>query len=97
MEGFGLPILEAMSHATPVVASSATATAEVVEDAGLLADPEPPDSIAQSINKILNNSELALELGEKGLVRAEKFTWKETALMTAEIYVDACYTHLNEL
>ena len=86
MEGFGLPIAEAMSHGTPVVTSSTTATSEVAGDAALLIDPKSADVIAESIKEILNNTELAEELSKKGLDRAKKMTWENTALVTAGIY-----------
>ena len=86
MEGFGLPIAEAMSHGTPVVTSSTTATSEVAGDAALLIDPKSADAIAESIKKILGKPETAKELGEKGLERAKKMTWEDTALATADIY-----------
>jgi len=86
LEGFGLPIAEAMSHGTPVVTSSTTATSEVAGDAALLIDPKSADAIAESIKKILSKSEIAKELGEKGLERAKKMTWKDTALATADVY-----------
>jgi len=86
MEGFGLPVAEAMSHGTPVVTSSTTATAEVAGDSTLLIDPKSAEDIADSITKILNKPELAEELSEKGLERVKKMTWEDTALATADIY-----------
>ena len=86
MEGFGLPVLEAMSHKTPVVTSSSTATAEVVQDTGLTVDPRSPEAIAEAITKLLDDSELAEGLAMKASLRAEKFTWQNTALKTVEIY-----------
>ena len=86
MEGFGLPIVEAMSHGTPVVTSSTTATSEVAGEAALLIDPKSADAIAESIKEILGKPEIAKELSEKGLERAKKMTWENTASATADIY-----------
>ena len=65
MEGFGLPVLEAMSPETPVVTSSSTATAEVVQDTGLTVDPRSPEAIAEAITKLLDDSDLAEGLATK--------------------------------
>ena len=86
MEGFGLPVGEAMSHGTPIVTSSTTATAEVAGDAALLIDPKSAGDIAEAITEILNKPELAEQLSKNGLERAKKMTWKDTALATADIY-----------
>ena len=91
MEGFGLPVAEAMSHGTPVVTSSTTATAEVAGDSTLLIDPKSADAISEAIREIFNKPELAKELSEKGLERAKKMTWKDTALATADIYREVVY------
>jgi len=86
MEGYGLPVLEAMSHGTPVVTSSTTATAEVVHDTGLLIDPRSPDEITKAIKKLLEAPKSASELAKKALLRSKKFTWQNTALKTVKIY-----------
>ena len=91
MEGFGLPVGEAMSHGTPIVTSSTTATAEVAGDAALLTDPKSSDAIAEAITEILNKPELAEQLSKNGLERAKKMTWKDTALATADIYREVVY------
>ena len=91
MEGFGFPVAEAMSHGTPVVTSSTTATAEVAGDSALLIDPKSADAIAEAITEILHKSELSEELSEKGLERAKKMTWEDTALATADIYREVVY------
>ncbi|WP_263118988.1 glycosyltransferase family 1 protein [Cellulomonas sp. RIT-PI-Y] len=48
-EGFGMPVLEAMAHGTPVVTSAGTSMAEFTEGAGLLVDPRDPDALADAI------------------------------------------------
>jgi glycosyltransferase involved in cell wall biosynthesis len=78
-EGFGLPVLEAMTMGTPVVTSRASALPEVAGDAAVLVDPESVDSIAEGIGRLLSDDALAGELREKGRTRAAEFTWTETA------------------
>jgi glycosyltransferase involved in cell wall biosynthesis len=85
-EGFGLPPLEAMACACPVAASHAGAIPEVCADAAVLFDPEDVESIAAGI---LEANERADELGEKGIARAEQFTWEETARQHEAVYLEA--------
>jgi len=85
-EGFGLPPLEAMACGTPVVVSNAASLPEVVGDAGLLVDPHEPESIAEAVGQVLQDPELAEELRQKGLKRAQQFTWKRTAEETLAVY-----------
>jgi glycosyltransferase involved in cell wall biosynthesis len=87
-EGFGLPILEAMSCGCPVVASKGGSLAEVVGEAGKYVDPEDVDSIANGISEVFGSEGLQQELSQKGLVQSEKFTWKRTADETMEVYED---------
>ena len=86
LEGFGLPVIEAMSHGTPVVTSATTATAEVVGEAGLLVDPQKAEEIAKAILKILENRDLSQELSESGRQRSKKFSWENSAELTVEAY-----------
>lgn len=78
-EGFGIPPLEAMQCACPVIASDKASLPEVVEDAALLVDPENEKSIAAAMEKILKDHNLAKELSEAGLKQARKFSWKKSA------------------
>jgi glycosyltransferase involved in cell wall biosynthesis len=78
-EGFGLPVLEAMACGAPVVCSSSTALPEVAGDAALLVDPMDVDSIAAGLTQMLENRDLRVSLRERGLARAEKFSWNDTA------------------
>ena len=86
LEGFGLPVIEAMSHGTPVVTSATTATAEVVAESGLLVDPQEAEEIAEAILKILENQDLSKELSERGRERSKKFSWENSAELTVEAY-----------
>ena len=81
-EGFGLPVLEAMACGAPVVCSSTTSLPEVAGDEALLVDPANVDSIAAGLTQMLENRELRVSLRERGLARAKKFSWDETANRT---------------
>ena len=65
-EGFGLPVLEAMAQATPVVTSAGTATAEVAGDAGILVDPRDPDALAEALDALLADPDGRARRGEAG-------------------------------
>lgn len=85
-EGFGLPVLEAMACGTPVVTSNSSSLPEVVGDAALLVDPKDAEGLAQAIEKVLSGSALQQELVQKGLRRAEMFSWEKTARETLKVY-----------
>jgi glycosyltransferase involved in cell wall biosynthesis len=85
-EGFGLPVLEAMSCGAPVVTSSTTALPEVTGDAALLVDPLDVKSIAQGICSILSSAELRRTLREKGIQQASGFTWTRAAKETLSLF-----------
>ena len=88
-EGFGLPVLEAMVQGTPVVTSAVTSTAEVAGDAGLLVDPLDEQAIADALDRVLDDPELAKALGHAGQQRAATFTWERTAELTMAAYREA--------
>ncbi len=77
-EGFGIPLVEAMSCGTPVITSNITSMPEVVEDAGFLVDPFSVDDIAKAMITISLNENLRKELIEKSLIQAKKFSWQKT-------------------
>ena len=87
-EGFGLPILEAMSVGTPVVTSDCGAMAEVAGNAAHLVDPTDPTAIADGIGNVLEDTEYQRTLGQRGRDRASEFTWSQTAYQTAKLYRD---------
>ena len=85
-EGFGLPVLEAMIRGVPVACSNATSLPEVAGEAALYFDPEDVDAIAVSIQRLLEDDELADRLRTAGLERAKRFSWDETARRTLACY-----------
>ncbi len=84
-EGFGLPPLEAMACGTPVVTSDGSSLKEVVGNAAVLVDPEDVDSIAEGIERIVDNEVLRTGLSAAGLARARELTWDRTASLTREV------------
>jgi len=85
-EGFGLPVLEAMSCGVPVIASQYTSLPEIVEQAGILTDPLNPSILYSDIQRVLQDLELQKELSLRGKAQVKKFNWNNTAKLTADIY-----------
>jgi glycosyltransferase involved in cell wall biosynthesis len=86
IEGFGLPVLEAMACGTPVVCSRAASLPEVAGGAALYFDPTSAEELAEKIEKLLNSRELQESLRAKGLERAKQFTWEESTRKHVELY-----------
>ena len=85
-EGFGLPVLEAMSLAVPVVTSRVGGLPEVGGDAVDYADPRDPASIAAAMERVLADFAHAEMMREAGAARAARFTWERTAALTLDAY-----------
>jgi glycosyltransferase involved in cell wall biosynthesis len=83
LEGFGIPVLEAMLCGTPVVTSERSAMEEVAGGAAELVDPREVESIAAGIERALARRD---ELRAAGLVRAQAFTWESSADATVQAY-----------
>jgi len=88
-EGFGMPVLEAMSRGVPVIASSNTALPEVVDGAGVLVDPDDVEGWAEAITTVLADPARRAELVALGHRRAEEFSWARSAGALADAYRQA--------
>jgi alpha-1,3-rhamnosyl/mannosyltransferase len=78
-EGFGAPVLEAMSRGCPVVAANVTALPEVVGDNGLLVSPDNADEWCETMCRLVEDDELRAQLAKRGPDRAREFTWARSA------------------
>lgn len=85
-EGFGLPVLDAMTCGTPVVTSKVSSLPEVAGDAAILVDPYDVRDIAEAVERVLTNPQLQAEMREKGFRQARKFTWDRVAQATIQAY-----------
>ena len=85
-EGFGLPILEAMSCGCPVITSKTSSMPEVSGDAAILIDPYEENEMSNAMYEVLTNDELRRSLIRKGFKRYKKFSWEKTAEKTLEIF-----------
>ncbi|MGK7930286.1 MAG: glycosyltransferase family 4 protein [Microcystaceae cyanobacterium] len=86
-EGFGLPILEAMTLGTPVITSNVSSLPEVAGDAAILVNPNKMLDLADAILEVINNSSLRDQLIDKGKKRSQHFSWQQTAQKTLEAYL----------
>jgi alpha-1,3-rhamnosyl/mannosyltransferase len=85
-EGFGLPVAEAMAAGLPVVCSRGSALEEIAGRAATLVDPLNTKSIADGIERVLDDPTLAKEQRRKGIEESRKFDWEVTAAKTLEFY-----------
>ncbi|MCU0644036.1 MAG: glycosyltransferase family 4 protein [bacterium] len=85
-EGFGIPILEAMSCGTPVITSNISSLPEVAADAALCINPVSSSAIAEAMERLVLQPELKADLITKGLKRAKMYSWERTAEQTLAVY-----------
>jgi glycosyltransferase involved in cell wall biosynthesis len=88
-EGFGLPVLAAMSAGVPVIAARRGALPEVVGAGGTLVDPEDPHALATALERLVLDDDWAAAQGRAGLERARAFSWPAAAAVLHDAYQDA--------
>ena len=79
LEGFGIPILEAMQCGTPVITSNRTSMPEVAGNAAILVNPFDLDDICNAMKTIFLDSTLQHTLSQNGLIQSKKFSWEKTS------------------
>jgi len=87
-EGFGLPLLEAMSAGVPIVASNVSALPEIAADAALLVNPGDEQAIAEALERVLYDRPLRERLIENGFRRCAAFSWRTMAEQTLPLYCE---------
>lgn len=88
-EGFGLPVLEAMSCGTPVITSSTSSLPEVAGDAAILVDPQDISGLATAMQRLCEDHALRREMGGRGMAQAARFSWERAARETMAVYQKA--------
>lgn len=78
VEGFGMPIIEAMQCGTPVVTSNISCLPEIAGGAAELVDPKNADAVAEAVKRVLSEGRLRNDLIAKGLERARDFSWQKS-------------------
>ena len=85
-EGFGLPVIEALACGTVAIVSRGSSVPEVAGDGAEYFDPRSAESLVQSFRALLHNPQRQEELRVKGLARARRFTWDQTARRVLALY-----------
>jgi glycosyltransferase involved in cell wall biosynthesis len=87
-EGFGMPVLEAMTAGTPVLTSTRSALPEVAGEAAMLADPEDTGALVHALQSLTRDEQLRARLSRLGVERARLFTWEKAVGETWSVYQD---------
>jgi glycosyltransferase involved in cell wall biosynthesis len=86
IEGFGIPLLEAMACGAPVITSDRGACPEVAGDAAYIVNPEAIDDLTRYLVELLSEPEARCRLQERGFARQTQFSWPNSARQTLAVY-----------
>jgi alpha-1,3-rhamnosyl/mannosyltransferase len=88
-EGFGLPVLEAMTIGVPVVVSERGSLPELAGDAGCFVDPDDPAALAKAMHRVLTDAAERRRMADAGVLRARSYSWERAARRLRDAYVAA--------
>ncbi len=94
-ESFGIPVLEAMGCAVPVITSNTSSMPEVSGGAAILVDPYKPEEITDAIHRFMTDNALRDEYRQKGPGRAREFSWKAMSEHVLELYKEVVNKHIS--
>jgi glycosyltransferase involved in cell wall biosynthesis len=92
-EGFGLPVVEAMTAGCPVITTTSSSLPEVAGDAALLVDPLNTGEMTHAMQQVLQDTALQQRMIAAGRVQAASFSWEATALIYRDTYITAAASH----
>lgn len=92
-EGFGLPVVEAMTAGCPVITTTSSSLPEVAGDAALLVDPLNATEMAHAMQQVLQDTNLQQRMTAAGRVQAARFSWEETARIYRDVYLTVAGSH----